>query len=69
MPGEYRTSQNWIGGNAIADARFIPPHHQLVGDLMGDLEKFLNNISGNSYCASKINFVNLQAEVRTMQIQ
>ena len=38
MPGEYRTSQNWIGGNAIADARFIPPHHQLVGDLMGDLK-------------------------------
>ena len=43
MPGEYRTSQNWIGGNAIADARFIPPHHQLVGELMGDFEKFLNN--------------------------
>lgn len=43
LPGEYRTSQNWIGGNSISDARFIPPHHQLVGDLMGDLEKFLNN--------------------------
>ena len=43
LPGEFRTSQNWIGGNSIFDARFIPPHHQLVGDLMGDLEKFLNN--------------------------
>ncbi len=43
MPGEYRTSQNWIGGNSISDARFIPPHHQLVGELMGDFEKFLNN--------------------------
>lgn len=43
IPGEYRTSQNWIGGNSISDARFIPPHHQLVGELMGDLEKFLNN--------------------------
>jgi Fic family protein len=43
LPGEFRTSQNWIGGNSISDARFIPPHHQLVGDLMGDLEKFLNN--------------------------
>lgn len=43
LPGEYRTSQNWIGGNSISDARFIPPHHQLVGELMGDLEKFLNN--------------------------
>jgi Fic family protein len=43
LPGEYRTSQNWIGGNSISDARFIPPHHQIVGELMGDLEKFLNN--------------------------
>lgn len=43
LPGEYCTSQNWIGGNSISDARFIPPHHQLVGELMGDLEKFLNN--------------------------
>lgn len=43
LPGEFRTSQNWIGGNSISDARFIPPHHQLIGDLMGDLEKFLNN--------------------------
>ena len=47
LPGEFRTSQNWIGGNSIADARFIPPHHQLVGGLMGDLEKFLNNPDTN----------------------
>lgn len=43
MPGEFRTSQNWIGGNSLADAKFIPPEHQLVNELMGDLEKFLNN--------------------------
>lgn len=43
LPGEYRTSQNWIGGKSIADARFIPPTHQLVPELMSDLEKFLNN--------------------------
>lgn len=43
LPGEFRTSQNWIGGNSIADARFIPPSHQLVPELMSDLEKFLNN--------------------------
>lgn len=43
LPGTYRSSQNWIGGNSIADAKFIPPHFELLGDLMGDLETFLNN--------------------------
>lgn len=62
MPGEYRTSQNWIGGNAIADARFIPPHHQLVGDLMGDLEKFLNNPNVNVPDLVKIAIAHYQFE-------
>lgn len=43
LPGQFRNSQNWIGGKSLADARYIPPTHQLVGELMGDLEKFLNN--------------------------
>lgn len=62
MPGEYRTSQNWIGGNAIADARFIPPHYQLVGDLMGDLEKFLNNSDANVPDLVKIAIAHYQFE-------
>jgi len=43
QPGEFRQSQNWVGGSSLADAVFIPPHHDSVIELMADLEKFLNN--------------------------
>ncbi len=42
-PGEFRTSQNWIGGASIADAAFVPPAAEKLGELMSDFEKFLNN--------------------------
>ena len=43
QPGEFRQSQNWIGGSSLADAVFIPPHYDSVTELMTDLEKFLHN--------------------------
>lgn len=43
QPGEFRSSQNWIGGSSLQDAAFIPPHHEGVAELMSDMEKFLHN--------------------------
>ncbi|MBN2652604.1 MAG: Fic family protein [Spirochaetales bacterium] len=42
-PGEFRRSQNWIGGANLSVARYIPPHDRFLADLMGDLESFINN--------------------------
>ncbi len=43
LPGEFRSSQNWIGGATLIDAAFIPPTWQEVDPLMCDLENFLHN--------------------------
>jgi Fic family protein len=43
QPGNFRTSQNWIGGASINDATFIPPVHTSVPELISDIEKFAND--------------------------
>lgn len=43
LPGEFRSSQNWIGGSSLADAVFVPPPHHEVNALMGDLENFMHS--------------------------
>lgn len=41
--GEFRTSQNWIGGKDINNAVFVPPIDSSISELMGDLENFTHN--------------------------
>lgn len=42
LPGEFRRSQNWIGGTRPGNARFVPPPPALVEDCMGQLEHFIH---------------------------
>lgn len=43
QPGEFRRSQNWIGGTRPGNARHVPPPPDLVLECMGSLEKFIHN--------------------------
>lgn len=43
QPGEFRTSQNWIGGTRPGNATFVPPPPNLVIECMGQLETFLHD--------------------------
>ena len=62
LPGQFRTSQNWIGGATINDATFIPPTHQTVPEMMGDIEHFLHNEQVHFPELMKIGLVHYQFE-------
>lgn len=42
MPGEFRQSQNWIGGTRPGNAAYVPPPPQELMQCMGELELFIN---------------------------
>ena len=42
LPGEFRRSQNWIGGSRPGNAAFVPPPHTALPDCMGAFERFLH---------------------------
>ena len=62
QPGEFRHSQNWIGGATINDAVFVPPVYASVGELMGDVEQFVHNDTAYFPELLKIALVHYQFE-------
>ena len=44
-PGEFRRSQNWIGGPTIETASYVPPPHAELSKLLNNLEKFMHDKS------------------------
>ncbi len=43
QPGEFRRSQNWIGGTRPGNAHYVPPPPERLADCLSAFEQFLNN--------------------------
>ncbi len=52
-PGEFRHTQNWIGGTRPGNAHFVPPPPAYIQDCMTDLERFLHG-KGHGYPSLKL---------------
>jgi Fic family protein len=62
MPGEFRTSQNWIGGTRPGNAIYVPPPPEKLIECMGSLELFLNNIPEKTPTLIKAALAHVQFE-------
>ena len=62
QPGEFRKSQNWIGGTRPGNALFVPPPPDQVPDLMSDLEKFIHAETPDIPTLIKAGLIHVQFE-------
>jgi Fic family protein len=62
QPGEFRRSQNWIGGTRLGNALFVPPPPERVRDLMSDLEAFVRAETPEIPLLVKAGLVHVQFE-------
>lgn len=62
QPGEFRRSQNWIGGTRPGNAAFVPPPPENVMECLGSLEKFLHREQEDLPILAKAALVHVQFE-------
>lgn len=61
-PGEFRRSQNWIGGSQPGNAAFVPPPPHAVVEHMGELERFLHTPTPDTPVLVKAGLAHAQFE-------
>lgn len=62
LPGEFRRSQNWIGGTRPGNAAFVPPPADRVEECMAALERFLHDLPGRTPVLLKAAMAHVQFE-------
>ncbi|MEZ5336627.1 MAG: Fic family protein [bacterium] len=61
-PGEFRRSQNWIGGSRPGNAHYVPPPPELLMDCLGSLEQFMQSDNGRYSPVIKAALIHAQFE-------
>ncbi|PLU10650.1 hypothetical protein BMJ20_12195 [Sinorhizobium medicae] len=61
-PGEFRTSQNWIGGTRPRNAMFVPPPPNEVMTCLGDWERFIHEDTPSIPPLVKAGLIHVQFE-------
>lgn len=62
LPGNFRSTQNWIGGTRPGNALFVPPPHSYIDDLITNLEKFIHDDYGRTPTLIKAALIHVQFE-------
>lgn len=62
QPGEFRRSQNWIGGTRPGNAAFVPPPPEKVMECLGNLELYMHDHYGKTPTLLKAAIAHVQFE-------
>ena len=62
LPGEFRRSQNWLGGTRPGNARFVPPPPHFVEKCMSDLERYIHSDDHEHSTLTRVGLSHVQFE-------